>query len=106
MVDNNSFLNIKAKWISEIRKSCPQVPIILVGTKLDLYQKSPEDKLNVNSQMAEKLKREIKAAALVECSARTQLNLNEVFTEAVRCVLRPEPTQNGNGKKKQNCMVM
>jgi hypothetical protein len=28
--------NVKAKWVPEIRKFCPNVPIVLVGTKVDL----------------------------------------------------------------------
>ena len=34
----NSLLNVSHKWVPEIRKYCPQIPIILVGTKLDLLK--------------------------------------------------------------------
>jgi Ras-related C3 botulinum toxin substrate 1 len=30
-----SFENVKSKWSNEIKYYCPNVPIILVGTKLD-----------------------------------------------------------------------
>jgi Ras-related C3 botulinum toxin substrate 1 len=36
VVHPESFLNVLDKWIPEIRKSCPDVPVILVGTKIDL----------------------------------------------------------------------
>lgn len=36
IVNRNSFQNISAKWIQEIKHHCPNTPVILIGTKLDL----------------------------------------------------------------------
>ena len=36
-----SFENIELKWIPEIRKHCPDLPIILNCTKLDLVNDEP-----------------------------------------------------------------
>lgn len=36
LVNPASCENVKSKWISEIRHHAPDVPIILVGTKMDL----------------------------------------------------------------------
>ena len=74
VIDRTSLENIETKWIPEIKKFIPDVPFMLVGTKLDYrYYRSLKDKLV-------SLK-EIKSIAnnnnteYIECSAKTQENL-------------------------------
>ena len=35
-VNPASFENVKAKWLPEVKSHCPNVPIMLVGTQMDL----------------------------------------------------------------------
>ena len=44
-----SFQNIKQKWVPELRQHCPNVPIVLVGTKLDLRTDE-----QINEQLGER----------------------------------------------------
>ncbi|OAL74888.1 cell division control protein 42 [Trichophyton violaceum] len=104
IVSPPSFDNVKAKWYPEIEHHAPNVPIILVGTKLDLREdKATADALRskkmepVSYEQALAVAKEIKAQKYLECSALTQRNLKSVFDEAIR---RIEPSSNSETKEK------
>ncbi|KAF7126733.1 hypothetical protein RHSIM_Rhsim11G0191900 [Rhododendron simsii] len=74
----------KRYWIPELRHYAPGVPIVLVGTKLDLR----EDKqffvehpgaVPITTAQGEELKKLIGAAAYIECSSKTQQVLLNSF---------------------------
>jgi small GTP-binding protein len=101
-----SFENVTAKWYPELMHFCPDVPFILVGTKCDIRSDPSEvDKLRsqgqspITTEQGNELARKLKATKYMECSAKTQQNLKDVFDEAVRCVLRPP-------KKKKGCVLI
>jgi len=105
----NSFGNVRAKWIPEVRHHCPTTPIVLVGTKLDLREdKNTLEKLKsmkqspVSQAQGLMLLKEIAGVQYVECSALTQKGLKQVFDEAIKAVLDPAPTK----KKKGNCRLL
>lgn len=81
------------QWYPEIDHHAPNIPIILVGTKLDLR----EDPATLDALRQKRMEpvsydqallcaKEIKAHKYLECSALTQRNLKSVFDEAIRCV--------------------
>ncbi|PVD38532.1 hypothetical protein C0Q70_01148 [Pomacea canaliculata] len=91
LTSETSLRNIKAKWYPEIREHCPQIPIVLVGTKLDLrnnketIRQMRADKKNpVSHSQGSELAKQIKAKHYMECSAKTQENVKDVFLETVR----------------------
>ncbi|KAH7200227.1 P-loop containing nucleoside triphosphate hydrolase protein [Fusarium oxysporum f. sp. albedinis] len=91
IVSPPSFDNVKAKWYPEIDHHAPNIPIILVGTKLDLREDaSTLESLRqkrmepVSYEQALTCAKEIKAYKYLECSALTQRNLKSVFDEAIR----------------------
>ncbi|KAF7562522.1 hypothetical protein G7046_g1596 [Stylonectria norvegica] len=111
IVSPPSFDNVKAKWYPEIDHHAPNIPIILVGTKLDLR----EDAATLESLRQKRMEpvsyeqalvcaKEVKAYKYLECSALTQRNLKSVFDEAIRAVLnpRPQPTKH----KKSKCSIL
>ena len=87
---------MKAKWVPEVRHHCPDVPILLVGTKLDLRtNKDALKKLEetglapISKEQASALAKEVGAQKYLECSALEQKGLKDVFDEAIRIVLDP-----------------
>lgn len=110
--NRSSFENIVTKWTPEIRHHCPHVPIVLVATKIDLREanQSPDEDSKQTQQPAvedliqnvegKKLRARIKAARYVECSAKSGEGLQDVFEEAVRCVLKRPPN------KRRVCKVL
>ena len=91
----DSLENIPEKWTPEIKHFCPKVPIILVGNKNDLrdddstirelgkMQQEPV-KLEEGRSMAEK----IDAFAYLECSAKRNTGVREVFDTATRAAFQ------------------
>uniref|UniRef100_A0A913IBY2 Alpha-1,3/1,6-mannosyltransferase ALG2 n=1 Tax=Strongyloides stercoralis TaxID=6248 RepID=A0A913IBY2_STRER len=88
-----SFDNVINKWAPEIRLHCPETPIILVGTKIDLRDNAEARKaldtdnhLPISRSQGQKMANKIKAIAYLECSALTQQGLRQIFDEAVRII--------------------
>ncbi|KAI1729755.1 ras family domain-containing protein [Ditylenchus destructor] len=103
-----SFDNVCSKWIPEIRQYCPDTPIILVGTKLDLRDDpatlralQAEKRTPITRNQGQKVASKIKAYKYLECSALTQHGLGAVFEEAVRAVISPKPK-----RRKRTCQIL
>jgi len=95
VVDPDSYSNVPARWIKELREHCPDTPVLLVGTKIDLRGDTTitndlrtQGKKELAVDDGNKLGREIKAVKYVECSALTQQGVKGVFDEALRTVIR------------------
>lgn len=93
----------------EVSHHCPNTPIILVGTKLDLredretIERLKEKGLTpITFEQGMGKAREVNAVKFMECSALTQKGLKAVFDEAIRAVIAPKPVK----KKKSGCMIL
>ena len=88
---------------------CPNTPIVLIGTKMDLredketVQKLKEKRLSpITLAQGLQLQKEIGAVKFLECSAVAQKNVRTVFDEAIRAVLRPQKPV----KKQKKCALL
>jgi small GTP-binding protein len=107
LVAPTSLENVQNMWIPEVKEHCPNTPYILVGMKSDLRdsfgQHADEYRSKgmepVPTSKGEDMKKTIGAQAYLECSARMQFNLKEVFEGAIKVVLHP-PADASQGKVK------
>lgn len=107
VVSPSSFENVTSKWYPEIKHHCPDAPILVVGTKIDLREDKPtlqalseNNQSPVKREAGQRLSNKIRAVKYLECSALTQRGLKQVFEESVRAVLRPQPVTGGRGRCK------
>jgi len=111
LISKASYENISKKWIPELRHYAPSVPIILVGTKLDLrddkqFFADHPGTSPISTPQGDELRKEIGAASYIECSSKTQQNVKAVFDAAIKVVLQP-PKQTKKKKKKQKpCTIL
>ncbi|XP_061952685.1 rac-like GTP-binding protein 3 isoform X1 [Populus nigra] len=85
LVSRASYENVLKKWIPELQHYAPGVPVVLVGTKLDLredkhYLADHPGLVPVTMAQGEELRKQIGAAYYIECSSKTQQ----------KCLLREE----------------
>jgi len=106
LVNPVSFENVSAKWYPEVMHFCPEVPQILVGTKLDARNdQAIVEKLRsqgqkpVSVEQGQELAKKIKAVKYMECSAKTSEGLKSVFDEAIKAVLFQK-------RRKKRCIIM
>nr|XP_020832200.1 rho-related GTP-binding protein RhoG-like isoform X1 [Phascolarctos cinereus] len=97
----SSYANVRHKWHPEVSHHCPNVPILLVGTKKDLrndlatLKRLKELSLTPTTpQQGTSLAKQVGAVKYLECSALMQDGVGEVFAEAVRAVLYPVTKKN------------
>ena len=99
IVNPSSLSNVFEKWYQELKTQTSiditTIPIILVGTKVDLredentLQKLMDAGGGKPCTMAQghEMKNKIGAAGYLECSAKSQMGIKEVFDQAIRAVL-------------------
>jgi len=92
-----SFENVKYKWYPELSHHAPDVPTILVGTKMDLRDDqtiitalATEGKKMITPEEAEARRKEIGSVKYLECSSITQDGLKNVFDQAITAVMNKD----------------
>ncbi|RAL45821.1 hypothetical protein DM860_009685 [Cuscuta australis] len=111
LISKASYENVSKKWIPELKHYAPGVPIVLVGTKLDLR----DDKqffvdhpgaVPITTAQGEELRKLIDAPAYIECSSKSQQNVKGVFDAAIKVVLQPPKQKKKKGKSQKGCSIL
>ena len=110
VVNPTSLENVEFKWFKELQHNATNVPIILVGTKVDLRREKAivskleeEGQSPVTEEQGKAMASKIRAVKYLECSALSQEGLKKVFDEAIRTALRPPKME---VKKKAGCSIL
>ncbi|KAL1060309.1 hypothetical protein V6Z11_1Z107500 [Gossypium hirsutum] len=102
--DVPSYENVTKKWLPELKHYAPAVPIVLVGTKLDLRE-DRQFRLDYPGASTISTEQTIGALAYIECSSKTQQNVKAVFDGAIKVVVQP-PKHKKQKKRPSVCRVL
>jgi len=112
IVSYDSAESVLKKWLDEVRSKCPNAPLFLVGTKSDLRdnaelkeQLKKENKAPISKEEGERLAACIGAHKYLECSAITQVGLQQLFEEVVKIILYPKPAPTPDKDKAKSCCI-
>ncbi|KAL4280101.1 hypothetical protein GQ457_03G030770 [Hibiscus cannabinus] len=111
LISKASYENIAKKWIPELMHYAPGVPIVLVGTKLDLRDDEQffvdhPSAVPISKAQGEELRKQIESPAYIECSSKTQQNVKAVFDAAIKVVLQPPKKNTKKKKSAVGCSVL
>lgn len=111
LISKASYENIYKKWIPELKHYAPNVPIVLVGTKLDLrddiqYISDHPGATPITTTQGEELRKMIGAVAYIECSSKTQQHVKSVFDTAIKVALRPPKVLKKKPQKQKPCTFL
>ncbi|NXI35471.1 RHOF protein, partial [Galbula dea] len=108
----NSYNNILTKWYPEVNHFCKGVPVLLVGCKTDLRQdqevldKLKEGRLEpISRQQAKAMARQVRAVSYLECSARYQENLGDVFAKACSAAFSAARHRQRRRRTRRGCVL-
>ena len=88
-LDNaGSLQNVSDKWVPKMASHWPGVPIILVGTKMDLRKDKKAKTIPKNK--VKEVSQSIGAVAYLECSSNNNEGVTEVFDLAARTALKSQ----------------
>jgi GTPase SAR1 family protein len=110
----NSLTNVVDRWVPELRYYCPQLPIILVGTKKDLRNdaitcrrlKLQGESRACRTEDGQTIAQKIRSAFFFECSCKTFENINEIFETAAKLSKDTyHPNQSNHSRKSSKAVA-
>lgn len=103
-----SFVSVMTRWYPELQEICPDVPVIVIGTKTDL--RNDEATINelresglspITKDEGQQLAKDINAVKYLECSSMTNEGVSEVGLTIVQTILSGKSADKG----KKDCVL-
>lgn len=98
----DSLENIQAKWVPEVKHFCPNVPFLLIATKIDLrsdpqirQQLARDKETAIRPEEGKAMADKVQAWAYLECSAKTREGVRAVFDNATLAALQKKRRRKG-----------
>ncbi|NWU57181.1 RHOF protein, partial [Dromas ardeola] len=101
----NSYDNVLTKWYPEVNHFCKRVPVLLVGCKIDLRKLPEGHPEHISHQKAKAMARQIHAVSYLECSARYQENVGDIFVAACDAALRATHPNPRRRRHRRGCLL-
>ncbi|KAJ1719719.1 ERMES complex Ca(2+)-binding regulatory GTPase gem1 [Coemansia erecta] len=87
--DRTSFQRVHTHWLPFLRLQGINLPVILVGNKVDLRDEDPLNATVLEDEVVPIMNEYREIEICVECSAKALLNVSELFYFAQKAVLHP-----------------
>ncbi|OCT99446.1 rho-related GTP-binding protein RhoH [Xenopus laevis] len=87
VANHTSFLNVRNKWIGEVRQHLPRIPVLVVATQTDQRELDHMRLPCINSMDGKQLAQDVRAKGYLECSALSNRGVQQVFECAVRTAI-------------------
>ncbi|XP_030210280.1 rho-related GTP-binding protein RhoF isoform X2 [Gadus morhua] len=107
-----SFENVLIKWHPELKHFCKDIPVILIGCKTDLRKDKERirklkavDQTPITYTQGEDVRQQMNAELYLECSAKHQENVEQVFQETTKTALEA-CRKARKRKRKRLCVAM
>ncbi|NXU50663.1 RHOF protein, partial [Turnix velox] len=101
----NSYDNVLTKWYPEVNHFCKGVPVLLVGCKTDLRKPQEGHQETISRQKGEAMARQVHAVSYMECSARYQENVGDIFIMACRAALNATRRSRRRRRHPKGCVL-
>ena len=108
-VSKKTINNINSKWLVEIKTYSPNTPYIIIGTKADLKDNEMfKDKYIDINKAKLLLNIQDDKNKIIECSAKTEYNLKNVFDTAINYALANKiiKSKSKSKTKKKTCVIL
>ncbi|NXV30253.1 RHOF protein, partial [Rissa tridactyla] len=92
-------------WYPEVNHFCKGVPVLLVGCKTDLRKLQEGRPEPISHQKAKAMARQVHAVSYLECSARYQENVRDIFVAACDAALRAAHPNPRRRRPRRGCVL-
>lgn len=105
IVDRTSYINVKDKWVRDLKEKAGHIPFLIAATKADLRDVGEKKDL-ITAKEGQDLAKDVGAKYFIECSSITQAGLKECFNQAITIALSGRADEEEVARGGCGCVLM